>query len=806
MRFEHEGMSLWYGTSDAPAPNESVAPGTEVIITVGVEPADASNKIEVPYRVNGGPAQTAPTRWLRSSLSGEAQYFEARLGPFRDGDTVEYTSICKCAGRQVPQAEEGSKCASSFRVTEDAIVGMASREALPPGTASGTRGSGDASAKTALISPLAVPMGTGREMEDRRSALINPRVSERTVADLNPTPVGSKPSSENPKLLKQYVITGTIIAPEGVERIGINVQAFNRDLPSLERRTGSAPQMLGKAVTNAEGRFQITYILEPFLTGEGTLPYSRVREKNANISFRVFDRVERELNINRVQAGVREYLSDKIIFNGSASLDVSVFVDAPRESDASEYEQLIALIAPVVEDLPLTKLSDEDAVFLINEFGLEQQPEVQQRIEWVRRCALLAQETNLPVESFYGWGRKDVPAELAKLATVSLKNLPSVIKELTGLRDEKLRDALLAAIKQNIIPVSSGARVDEIVRQLKRRDQVLHEVIAQLLDEETKAVLAGYTVTTFDQDSGEENRGLDITNNKGQFSFSFYAPRNLPQDAPARRFAFKIQPPEGDRISEVEVVDINPNQSEADIIKVSIKLPKPLVPTLEALRHGGQIDIPNKLLVHLKDQKVHTFADIRRRGGLGQLSDVSAIESALKVDWSHWLTCDRVSSNVRANTQLIDRGFDRVSTIANSNRSIFMETARSLLGDCEAAKLHTAAKVQTKFLNNLAFDTMTAQANGFPETAEQKLLADVHPKTCSCKDCESAVSPLAYLADLILYTTQHVTNDSQLINIDFLVQTFYQQLRDLSSSCEASERQVRQVPNLYRSAAQLPDK
>ena len=97
----------------------------------------------------------------------------------------------------------------------------------------------------------------------------------------------------------------------------------------------------------------------------------------------------------------------------------------------------------------------------------------------------------------------------------------------------------MAAIEENIIPAGFRARVDEIVRLLKRRDQVLHEVIAQLLDEETKAVLAGYTVTTFDQDAVGENLGLDITDNEGQFSFAFYAPREYLRMLRHANFAWK---------------------------------------------------------------------------------------------------------------------------------------------------------------------------------------------------------------------------------------------------------------------------
>src|SRR4051794_16792598 len=96
MRFEHDGMSLWYGTPDAPAPGATVAPDSEVAVTIGVKPADASNLIGLRYRVNDGPEQHVAVRWLRNDRSGGAQYFEARLGSFRAGDLVTYIATCVC--------------------------------------------------------------------------------------------------------------------------------------------------------------------------------------------------------------------------------------------------------------------------------------------------------------------------------------------------------------------------------------------------------------------------------------------------------------------------------------------------------------------------------------------------------------------------------------------------------------------------------------------------------------------------------------------------------------------------------------
>src|SRR5215208_6092695 len=109
-------MQLWYDEADAPAPHGTVEAGTEVPVTVGIQPEDTSNRIEVLYRVNGGPAESVLARWLRNDSSRNIQYFQARLPAIEAGDTVEYTPICRCAGRQVPSPEESQEFASSFRV------------------------------------------------------------------------------------------------------------------------------------------------------------------------------------------------------------------------------------------------------------------------------------------------------------------------------------------------------------------------------------------------------------------------------------------------------------------------------------------------------------------------------------------------------------------------------------------------------------------------------------------------------------------------------------------------------------------
>src|SRR5215208_5505463 len=127
-------MSVWYGTSVAPAPDEAVQAGTEIAITVGVWPVDAGNMVQLLYRANRGPTQTVSAEWLWNDPSGKAQYFKIGLpaSAFRAGDTVEYAAVCRCAGRQVPSPEEAQQFTSSFHVLGVGEKGVEPTRDLPP--------------------------------------------------------------------------------------------------------------------------------------------------------------------------------------------------------------------------------------------------------------------------------------------------------------------------------------------------------------------------------------------------------------------------------------------------------------------------------------------------------------------------------------------------------------------------------------------------------------------------------------------------------------------------------------------------
>ncbi|MGH8604144.1 MAG: peptidoglycan-binding domain-containing protein, partial [Gammaproteobacteria bacterium] len=132
-----------------------------------------SNRVELLYRINQGQTETVPAKWVQNDSSGKAQYFRARLPAFRAGDVVEYVPVCRCAGRQVPAANDIQAFTSSFRVAEagaDLIRTRATRATSSSARSARTRGSSG----KAAISDGATLRSAGTAPHTRRRPITSP--------------------------------------------------------------------------------------------------------------------------------------------------------------------------------------------------------------------------------------------------------------------------------------------------------------------------------------------------------------------------------------------------------------------------------------------------------------------------------------------------------------------------------------------------------------------------------------------------------------------------------------------------------
>jgi hypothetical protein len=116
VKFSNEGLSLWYGTPDAPAPLDEIVSRTEASAVVGVHPANPVNAVNVRYRVDGGIVQSAAGRALHTDYVKNSQYFVVPFPRFPVGNTVEYCPVLSCGGRQVPSPSVAERFQSKFRL------------------------------------------------------------------------------------------------------------------------------------------------------------------------------------------------------------------------------------------------------------------------------------------------------------------------------------------------------------------------------------------------------------------------------------------------------------------------------------------------------------------------------------------------------------------------------------------------------------------------------------------------------------------------------------------------------------------
>jgi hypothetical protein len=517
---------------------------------------------------------------------------------------------------------------------------------------------------------------------------------------------------------QQYLVTGNVflIDDRGSLREG-SVQAFDRDLPSRERRAAAGPQVLGDAPI-AEGRFQISYTLEQFLMGDAVPQGRSLPEKKADLSFRVFNRTGQELAIRSIEALDREFGPEETIFNAPSELEVNIHVVSTRELANSEYEQLMAMIAPVIEDVPLIELSNEDMVFLINELGLEQQGEEQQRIALLRGSALLAAGMGLPTEAFYGWARTGLPDLWAELQVLDDDEghrgevITRLLDHLAATEEDVLVAHLLRAVEDRITPAYIRERASAIAHAIRRRAQKELVVRLRLGREPTGEALAGYAVTALDPDANDRDLGTDVTDTLGELSIQYFV------DAAAgdaeRSLRFRVRGP-----AIAEAIDVTKQfRPNADApTSISVTLPA-TDPTLRQLRDDGHLDVPDAVLETLEQPTVgiRSLADIRRSGGLRSIAGLDELDSGVIGRLEALAYLDLLSSDPNETSALLEQRYESVATIAETPRSEFvaaMSADGAGFSGARATELHIMAKAQIDILGQIFAGIAADAANGF---------------------------------------------------------------------------------------------
>ena len=151
-----------------------------------------------------------------------------------------------------------------------------------------------------------------------------------------------------------------------------------------------------------------------------------------------------------------------------------------------------------------------------------------------------------------------------------------------------------------------------------------------------------------------------------------------------------------------------------------------------------------------------------------------------------------VSRDHRTNRALIAAGYRSVLDIARISRGDFAGGLEGQVGEAKLANLHATARRQVQALANLHTERTTRAANGMNALNYGGAAAPTDEPPCAC-GCDSAVSPQAYLVDLLDYAVDNVRDDGTDIELQSLERAFGQPFAALPVDCAFATQPVRQV-------------
>jgi hypothetical protein len=222
---------------------------------------------------------------------------------------------------------------------------------------------------------------------------------------------------------KPFVVKGRVTHADGKPLFNATVRAFDRDLRTEEP--------LGDTTTDGTGHYEIRYSADQF---------QRHEKASADLVVRAFSRDANE-----------PLATSPILFNAGPEATVDLVLGNEAYRGPSEYEQLVAELTPLLQDIAFAVLTEDgvhqDVSFLSGETG--QDP---LRITFLILAHRLRERTKLPAEIFYGMFRQGLPTQLPALLAQS----PAV-----------QRRAIVRSAEENIIPFSFAEQADAILESFR---------------------------------------------------------------------------------------------------------------------------------------------------------------------------------------------------------------------------------------------------------------------------------------------------------------------------------------------------
>lgn len=315
------------------------------------------------------------------------------------------------------------------------------------------------------------------------------------------------------------------------------------------------------------------------------------------------------------------------------------------------------------------------------------------------------------------------------------------------------------------------------------RDSFSYTYTGKVENQDTGVALANYQVSLFDPRNAENILlGKVLTNHQGYFRVAFQSSTEINNGAQleVQITGVGIASPVTETVSFDTTLGEQPQTTIAVRVN-SISQPSSTISEVEA-EIGNATSNVRTLLNNLG---VSELADVRNIGGLSNqdISGYSENELAYLEKLDALANLELVSDDLVLNNALASKGYNNIAQIANATQSDFVSKndGISSISRFEVAQIHFKAKAAHRFALNKMVNDQSNRADGLSGS-------NTHEESCGCQDCNSAVSPMAYLTDLLNFAFNNIKTGNQanspLVDLAFLENNLFQNLGDLPVNCE----------------------
>ncbi|MBL7797051.1 MAG: hypothetical protein JNJ90_11210 [Saprospiraceae bacterium] len=188
----------------------------------------------------------------------------------------------------------------------------------------------------------------------------------------------------------------------------------------------------------------------------------------------------------------------------------------------------------------------------------------------------------------------------------------------------------------------------------------------------------------------------------------------------------------------IEAIDVDAAVAELDILRPSLS-------SVESLATRLGVVLTDNLKGKLEDKRIKSFADLREKGAKIKRESLSMDERRALGRLEAHSRLSLATPVLSVQQELITAGFNTLASItAASPRDMIQSVSEK--NQKSAYLTYAFAQTAAAAVNNKAL-----------EEAQKIKIENETP--CGCEDCKSALSPLAYLADLMNYAVRNVEVD-----------------------------------------------